>query len=349
MPETSARIRTAIIGFGISGRVFHAPLISSDPAYSLDIIATANPERATTAARLHPQARIVPAADDVFALAGELDLVILCTPPGLHYVQAAAAIDAGLSVVVDKPFVPTSTQGEELIARAEAAGLTLTVFQNRRWDADFLTLRRLLAEGSVGNVESFESRFEWWRPEGFGNWRDTTPVREAGGILHDLGAHLIDQALQLFGPVAEAYGETNAPAGAGTDGPGADTAAFVSLRHDSGVRTRLWMNGRAALQGPRFLLLGSASGYRKHGLDGQEPALDAGMLPTEAGYGDEPEGSWGELGIGADVQAVPAERGAYPQFYRLLAAALLHGGPLPVDPAESLAALRIIEKIHGIS
>jgi scyllo-inositol 2-dehydrogenase (NADP+) len=348
MPATAAPIRTAICGFGISGRVFHAPLISSNPSYSLDVIATANPERASAAARLYPHARIVPAAEDVFALASELDLVVLCTPPGLHAGQAAAAIDAGLSLVVDKPFVPTSTQGEELISRADAAGVTLTVFQNRRWDADFLTLRRLLQEDALGEVESFESRFEWWRPEGFGNWRDVAPLAEAGGILHDLGAHLIDQALQLFGPVAEAYGETNVPAGTGPEGPGADTAAFVTLRHDSGVRTRLWMNGRAALQGPRFFLLGSQAGYRKYGLDGQEPALDAGALPTNEEYGVEPEDAWGQLGIGPNVRAVPAERGAYPEFYRLLADALLTGGPAPVDPAESLEALRIIEKIHGI-
>jgi len=340
-------LRTAVVGYGISGRVFHAPLIAADPAYSLDAIVTSDPQRARTAAERYPDARILPAPEDLFALADDLDLVVLGTPPATHFDLAAAAIAAGLHVVVDKPFVTNSGQGEELIRLAAQAGIVLTVFQNRRWDADFLTLRRLLQDRAIGEVYSFESRFEWWRPEGFGNWRDTTPVTGAGGILHDLGAHLIDQAIQLFGPVAESYGET---ARHGTpEAAGAEQEAFVSLLHESGVRSRLWMNGAAAQVGPRFHLLGSAAGYTKGGLDGQEPALDAGVLPTDPAYGLEPESSWGRLGIDGSTTAVPAERGAYPDFYRLLAHAVAGGGPLPVDPAESLQVLRIIEKIHALN
>jgi scyllo-inositol 2-dehydrogenase (NADP+) len=344
-PVTAAPIRTAVVGFGISGKVFHAPLIAADPKYSLDVIVTADPVRATEAARLYPQARIVPTPDALFALAGDLDLVILGTPPHTHFDLAATAIAHGLHIVVDKPFVPTSAQGEELIALAADGGVQLTVFQNRRWDADFLTLQKLLRDGAVGEVRTFESRFEWWRPEGFGNWRDSVSLAEGGGILHDLGAHLIDQAVQLFGPVEKSYGET-----ASYGHPeGADTEAFVSLLHESGVRSRLWMNGMAAQVGPRFHVLGSEAGYTKWGLDGQEPALAAGMTPSDPAYGVDPQESWGLLGVDGAAAPVPAERGAYPEFYAQLAAALRGEGSLPVDPADPLEVLRVIEGIHALA
>lgn len=342
----SAPIRTAVVGFGISGRVFHAPLIEADPSFSLDVIVTADPERAAAAAARYPKARIVPTAEAMFALAADLDLVVLGTPPVTHFDLAARAIAHGLHVVVDKPFVTASSHGEELVAQAADAGVQLTVFQNRRWDADFLTLKKLLAAGALGEVRSFESRFEWWRPEGFGNWRDSATTAEGGGILHDLGAHLIDQAVQLFGPVARGYGETahHAP-----EPEAADTEAFVSLLHESGVRTRLWMNGMAAQAGPRFHVLGSEAGYTKWGLDSQEAALDAGRPPSDAGYGLDPQESWGLLGVDGESSAVPAERGAYPQFYRLLGDALLTGSPLPVDAADAVEVLKVIEEIHALA
>ncbi|MDQ0028662.1 Gfo/Idh/MocA family protein [Arthrobacter bambusae] len=346
MGHAPAAIRTAVVGYGVSGKVFHAPLIAADPRYSLDVIVTADPHRAAEAARLHPHARIIPTPEALFAHSGGLDLVILGTPPITHFDLAATAIAHGLHVVVDKPFVTTSAHGAELIARAADAGTQLTVFQNRRWDADFLTLQALIQDGALGEVRSVESRFEWWRPDGFGNWRDTAPLAEGGGILHDLGAHLIDQAIQLFGPVEDCYGET---ANHGPHPDAADTEAFVSLLHASGVRTRLWMNGMAARTGPRFHVLGSKAGYTKWGLDRQEPALAAGMAPTNPAYGIEPRESWGVLVVDGSAVPVPAERGAYPRFYAGLAEAIHSRGPLPVDPAESLNVMRIIEKIHAFA
>jgi len=342
----AAPIRTAVVGFGISGKVFHAPLIAANPEYSLDVIVTAQPARAAEAARLYPQAQIVATAEELFALSANLDLVILGTPPHTHFGLAATAIAHGLHVVVDKPFVPTSALGEELVNRADDAGVQLTVFQNRRWDADFLTLQKVLASGALGQVTSFESRFEWWRPEGFGNWRDTVSLAEGGGILHDLGAHLIDQAIQLFGPVERSYGET---ANRGPHPDAADTEAFVSLLHASGVRSRLWMNGMAAQAGARFHVLGSKAGYTTWGLDGQEPALVAGMPPSDPAYGLDPQESWGLLGVDGATSPVPAERGSYPEFYVQLAAALRGDGPLPVDPAGPLEVLKVIEGIHALA
>ena len=342
----SVPIRTAVVGFGIAGRVFHAPLIEADPSFSLDVIVTADPERAAAAAARYPQARIVPTAEAMFALAADLDLVVLGTPPATHFDLASTAIAHKLHVVVDKPFVTTSTHGEELMAQAAGAGVKLTVFQNRRWDSDFLTLRKLLDAGALGEVRTFESRFEWWRPEGFGNWRDSATTAEGGGILHDLGAHLIDQAIQLFGPVARSYGETAAQ---GKGRAAAEQEAFVSLLHESGVRSRLWMNGAAALPGPRFHVLGSHAGYTKWGLDGQEPALDAGLSPSDPAYGVDPQESWGLLGVNGATTAVDAERGAYPEFYRLLADALVHGAPVPVDPCDAVEVLNVIEEVHALA
>lgn len=347
---THAPIRTGVVGFGVSGSVFHAPLLAASPAYSLDVIVTADPDRARKASRLYPQARVVPTAEAMFALAADLDLVVLGTPPSTHFDLTTEAIRRGLHLVVDKPFVPTSMQGQELIDRASDAGVQLTVFQNRRWDADFLTLRRVIKSGRLGDVKTFESRFEWWRPEGFGNWRDTATQCDAGGILHDLGAHLIDQAVELFGPVERVYGETGAGGkGAASQHFGAEQEAFVSLLHESGVRSRLWMNGAAAQAGPRLHVLGTKAGYTKWGLDGQEPALANGVVPKDPAYGVEPQCSWGILGVDGATEAVPAERGDYPHFYSQLAAALHGAGPLPVDPAESLAVLKIIEEIHAFA
>lgn len=344
--EGGLPLRTAVVGFGVSGRVFHAPLIAADPSYSLDVIVTGNPERAAQAEALYPEARVLARPEDVFDHAGELDLLVLGTPPANHFHLAERAISSGLNVVVDKPFVPTCAEGGELITKADDAGVVLSVFQNRRWDGDFLTIRNLIDEGRLGDVRTFESRFEWWMPEGFRSWKDDARLAEGGGILFDLGSHLIDQAVVLFGPVKDVHAETvRHSAGGGSD---ADEDSFVSLLHYSGVRSRLWMNGMAARPAPRFHVLGSTAAYTKWGLDGQEPALAAGVRPTDPSYGIEPESTWGALGAADQKQPVPTERGSYPEYYRLLAAAIRDGGKLPVDPADSVAVLKIIEEIHGL-
>ena len=338
-------IRTAVLGFGVSGRVFHTPFIAANPDYSLDFITTADPDRAARARQSYPDATILAKPEDVFDHADKLDLVVLGTPPGTHYALAEAAINLGLHVVVDKPFVPTSAEGEVLIAKAAEAAVVLTVFQNRRWDADFLTLKKLIEAGELGEPRTFESRFEWWKPEGFRDWKGETDLADGGGILFDLGSHLIDQAIQLFGPVAEVHGETvRHSTNAKSD---ADEDAFVSLLHESGVRSRLWMNGTAALPAPRFHVLGSEAAYTKWGLDRQEPELIAGALPSDTDYGLETEEHWGTLGVPEQHSTVPAERGAYPEFYRLLAGCLAGDGPVPVDPSESLNVLKVIEEVHA--
>lgn len=346
MHSADTRIRTAVVGYGLSGSVFHTPCIAANPRYSIEVIVTGDAQRAAAAAGRYPQARVVASVDDMLDLAPELDLVVIGTPPKTHFELAARAIRHGLHVVVDKPFVTTGEQGAALIERADKANVVLSVFQNRRWDADFLTLKRLAKEGALGRIHSFESRFERWSPRSRTAWKADTPAAEGGGILFDLGTHLIDQAIQLFGPVEKAYGEIDCRNADSSSG--ADDDTFVSLLHASGTRSRLWMSRLAAQTGPRFRVLGSSAAYTKWGLDGQEASLSAGQLPTDPGYGVEAESAWGMLGHDGTLKAVRPERGSYPLFYELLAAAVQDGGPVPVDPAESVEVLRIIERLHQL-
>jgi predicted dehydrogenase len=335
-------IRTAVLGFGTGGAVFHAPFLAADDEFRLDVVVTGDAGRAGTAARRYPQARVVPTADDVLAAAGDLDLVVITTPPSTHAELAHRSLDAGLAVVVDKPLAVTAAEGEALVEHAERVGRPLTVFQNRRWDGDYLTLRNLVGEGALGQVRRFESRFEWWKPEESKVWKATSTPAQGGGMLYDLGAHLIDQAVQLFGPVEDVYAELTRYR---PDG-GADDDAFVSLLHRSGTRSQLWMNGMAAQVGPRFSVLGSKAGFTTWGLDPQEAALKGGARPGDPGFGVDPDKSWGCLGIDGDMRRVPIGPGNYAGFYRALADALRRGGPLPVDPRDAIDVLSIIERIH---
>ncbi|WP_164232915.1 Gfo/Idh/MocA family protein [Microbacterium hydrocarbonoxydans] len=342
--DAAARpIRAAVVGFGVSGRVFHTPFLDADPAYSLDVIVTGDPERAAAAGERYPSASVLGSVDELLDRAAELDLVVIGTPPATHADIATAALDAGLDVVVDKPFTVTSAEGRALIAHAERLGRRLTVFQNRRWDGDFLTIRDLVASGRLGAVRRFESRFEWYKPEIRASWKAEATAAQGGGILFDLGTHLIDQAVQLFGSIAEVRAElaVNRPGGL------ADDDAFVALRHESGTISHLWMNSLAPQFGPRFHVLGSESGYTSYGLDGQEAALAAGASPSDEDYGDTPAEHWGVFGVEGSLEPLPTVRGDYGAFYRALADSIRTDAPPPVDPADSVAVLELIERLHA--
>lgn len=346
--SSTAPIRTGIIGFGLSGRVFHAPFVSTNPAYSLDLIATGNPERQADARQRHPGAEIVSTPAELLARAGDLDLVILATPAHVHLEQGLAVLGAGTALVVDKPFAASVEEAEQLIAAAESAGRPLAVFQNRRWDGDFLTVKKLLVEGKLGAVHRFESSFERWSPALRDRWQDTTTIAQGAGITFDLGSHLVDQALQLFGHATVEHAELSVVRAGGTS----DDEAFISLLHDSGVRSHLTLSRVAALSGPRFRVLGASAAYVVHGLDSQEPLLKAGVLPGDEGYGVEPEDAWGLVGIDGSTDApltrVRTERGDYPAFYAGLAASIRDGAPLPVDPLGALETLRILTRVHEL-
>ena len=336
---SSSIVRTGIIGYGLAGAIFHAPLIAATPAMSVAAIVTRDRERAARAARDHPGAEIV---DDVAWLwenARSLDLIVVASPNRTHVPLALASLQAGLPVVVDKPLAATVAEGRHLIDVARERGLLLTVFQNRRWDGDFLTVQRLLAADRLGAVARFESRFERWRPVPRAGWRELGEAAEAGGLLYDIGSHLIDQALTLFGRVTHVYAELDRR----RPGVSADDDAFVALTHASGVRSHLWASVVAAAAGPRFRVLGSRAAYTKFGLDVQEAALKSGHGPGQDRWSEEPAAAWGQIDDGEKVERVATEPGAYQQFYKVVAAAIRGEGPPPVDPEEAVASLGVIE------
>jgi predicted dehydrogenase len=348
--DPSRPIRTAVAGFGLSGSVFHAPLIAANPDYSLDVISTSDAGRQAAAPASYPGVRLVDTPAGILELAGGLDLLVLGTPPATHYPLAKAALEAGLDVVVDKPFTVHSAEGQELIDLAGRLGRVLTVFQNRRWDGDFLTVRGLLDSGVLGAVARFESRFERWSPTVAKAWKAAATADDGGGVLFDLGTHLLDQAVQLFGPATVAHAELHAR----RPGEQVDDDVFLALRHDSGVTSHLWMNMLCAQQGPRFRLLGSEAGFTKHGVDPQEPYILAGGSPLDAEYGVEDRDWAGLLGRDGHLDRLPTERGAYPEFYRILAEKIADGGaasarPVPVDPAGPVEVLRLIEQARALA
>ncbi len=328
--------RVALIGYGLAGAVFHAPLIAAEPGLRLTAVVTSDDTRRAQARAAHPDAELLGSADEVWAARERFDLVVVAAPNRAHVTLARDAIAARLPVVVDKPLAATADEARAVVAEAHAAGVPLTVFQNRRWDGDLLTVQRLLASGELGAVHRFESRFERWRPQPKPGWRELADPAEGGGVLLDLGSHLVDQALLLFGPATHVYGELDVRRAAAR----VEDDAFVAITHASGVRSHLWMSAVSAHLAPRMRVLGERAAYVKEGLDGQEDTLRAGGSPTGPDWGTGPPGL---LVAGDDARPVQTERGAYPRFYAQVAAALRGEGPMPVDPMDAVRALAVLD------
>ncbi len=341
-------IRTAVIGYGTAGRVFHAPLIAADDRFTLKFIVTATPARVDAAAREHPDAIVLADVDELFARGDEFDLLVIGSPNETHAPFAHRAIDAGKHVLIDKPIAVTVADAEAVVEHAREAGVVLTVFQNRRWDGDFQTLREVLASGALGEIRQFESAFEWFSPMVTARWKDTAAHRAGGGIAYDLAPHLIDQAEQLFGRIDSELEDVHAELDVRRDGAAADDDAFISLRHVSGVRTRLWMSAIAPAPRPRFRVVGADAAIVFEGLDPQEPQLIAGLRPGDQGFGLHDDGRTATLTRhDGSVERIGLRAGDYPAFYRGLAAAILDGAAVPVDPGDSIRALALIEHVVG--
>jgi scyllo-inositol 2-dehydrogenase (NADP+) len=339
-------LRVALLGYGPAGSALHAPLVDAVDGLELAAVVTRDEERRAQARARHPTAELLDGSEDLWERAAALDLVVVATPNRTHVPLARAALEAGLPVVVDKPLAATAAEARELAALAAERGLLLTVFQNRRWDGDFLTLSRLAGEGRLGRVLRFESRYERWRPDLQRRWRESGAPEDAGGVLYDLGSHLIDQALQLLGPARCIHAELDRR----REGAQVDDDTFVALEHDGGARSHLWMSLVAAQLGPRFRVLGDRGAYVKHGLDVQEEALRTGRLrPGAPEWGREPESAWGLLGVDGGATRVPTKAGAYQRFYEGVVRALTEGAPPPVDPADAVAALDLIEAAREIA
>ena len=339
-------LRVALIGYGLGGRAFHAPLIAVTPGLRLTTIVTSNAERRADAARAFPAAYIAESADWVWGNAGDYDLVVITTPNRYHVPLASAAVVAGIPVVIDKPMAATSRQARALVDDAKQRKVPLTTYHNRRWDGEVLTAQKLMAEGQLGQITRFESRLDRWRPgPPPGVWRESGASEDAGGILYDLGPHLIDQARMLFGPVVQLYAELDRRR------PGAvvDDDVFIALKHASGVHSHLWASSVAAQSGPRMRVLGSKGAYTKQHSDVQEAFLRAGSSPDAPGFGEDPQEQWGLLGAGADARPVRTEKGNYRRFYELAVTWLRDGGPPPVNPEDGIAVLEMIESARMAS
>jgi len=336
----SEPLRVALIGYGLGGRAFHAPLIAVTPGLRLVTVVTANAERRSQARADFPEANIIDLADAVWANAASHDLAVITTPNRSHVPLARAAIAAGIAVVVDKPMAASAEDARELVAEAARRRVPLTAYHNRRWDGEMLTAQRLIASGELSEVLRFESRLDRWRPGPVPTvWRERGSAEEAGGVLFDLGPHLIDQARVLFGPVIELYAELDQRR------PGAVVPddVFIALRHAKGVHSHLSAGSMAAQAGARMRVLGTRAAYVKQDADVQEAALRTGVRADAPGFGDDPEDRWGRVGAGADVRPIKTEKGNYARFYAHVVEWLHGRAPPPVDPADAIAVLDLIE------
>ncbi|WP_104167724.1 Gfo/Idh/MocA family oxidoreductase [Arthrobacter sp. SX1312] len=337
-------VRTVLIGFGHGGSVFHAPLIQHDPGLDLAVVVTPSPGRRDAARTAYPAAQVAATLDDALRAVPDLVLAVIATPHASHAPLAAAALGRGLHVVVDKPFVVHVDDGKRLIDAARAVGKLLVPFHNRRWDGDFLTVQTVVRSGSLGGVRIFESAMESWKPSISKPWKRDAGPADGGGVLYDLGSHLIDQALTLFGPAVPVYAELR-----NDRGGAAEDSAFLVLRHDGGVTSRLHAGTLAPLARPRFHLTGARSGLTITGSDPQEALLTAGVRPD--GPADAagalmvpPRGLMGRDGA-TEVLAVGP--GRYPDFYAGLVAAIHGDGPPPVQVDDALDVVRLIEQVHA--
>lgn len=321
-------VRVALVGYGLGGRVIHRPLLQAVQELSLTHVVTADPDRRAQAAGDVPGVALVDSTDALFARADEYDAVVVVTTNEAHVPLAERALDLGKAVVVDKPMAVTSSQAQHLVEHAQRTGGVLSVFHNRRWDSDTLTARGLLDDGVLGTVHRLESRFTRFRPQVVDRWRERPG---GGGVLLDLGTHLVDQAVQLLGPVAQVYAEVRVLR------PGAvvDDDVLLALTHTSGASSLLWCSAAAPWTGPRLVLQGSRAGWVKHDLDGQEAAQRDGVpVPPE------PPGRLHDEDGSREVASRPGDWAAY---YRAFAAAVSDGSPVPVDPADAVSVLRVLE------
>ena len=321
-------IRTGLIGYGLAGAVFHAPLIQASPLLSLAAVATRRAVPSGMTAVSDPHALI---ADP------DIRLVVVATPNSTHFPLARAALEAGKHVVVDKPLAASVEQADALIALAGERGRCLTVFHNRRWDSDFLTVRKLLESGRLGEIQLCEMHWDRFRLGIRSGWKDQA---DAGtGLLYDLGSHLVDQALLLFGVPDAVSGDLAVQrAGAAVDD------YFALTLHHGRHRVLLSASTLVAEPRPRFELHGTGGSFVKHGLDPQEGQLGSGMRPDDRGYGKEPTRQRGVITMpDGGRQRIATETGCYVDFYDAVAAAIADGAPVPVEPADARLGLRIIE------
>ena len=328
-------LQVGLIGYGMAGSVFHAPLVSATEGMTLKTVVSSDPAKVR---KDYANVSVVP---DVAELLSdlEIDVVIVASPNLTHYQYAKKALEAGKHVVVDKPFAIRVAEADELIALAKTKGRLLSVFQNRRYDNDYLTVCKVIAEGLLGEIYSYEAHYDMFRPQISSKWKEH--AGEGTGALYDLGPHLIDQALQLFGAPQTVFADL------ANQRPGAEVDDFFHLVLGYGrMRVVLQSCWVAKQPGPHFQIHGSKGSLIKYGLDSQQPDLQKGLRPGHPQWGRDREEFFAELTVGTAVTAksrIETIPGCYEIYYKELFASITAGAPLEVKPEESRLALLVIE------
>ncbi len=318
-------VRFGLVGYGFGARYFHAPLLVAAPECEVVGVMTSSAERQALVAREVPGAPTVTSLQALVDAGAEA--VAISTPAETHSAVTDAALQLGLAVVCDKPFAMDPAAARQSVALAEERGLKLSPYQNRRWDSDFLTVRKVVDSGEIGTVTRFESRYERYAPE-------RGPGRAGGGTLLDFGSHLADQALVLLGPAVSVYAELRLREN------GLDDDVFIAVTHASGALSQLWGSWRQSAPGPRYRVTGTDGTYVLAAGDTQENLLLAGETPATLGdrWGIEPPDTHGTLHTGTAAAPYATERGRWDLFYPAFAGAVRGTNPPPVDPRDAIAS-----------
>ena len=337
-------IEVGLIGFGLAGRAFHAPVIRAAPGLHLAAILQRS---GGEAAEKYPDVRIVRSVDELLAIA-EIQLVVIATPNETHYPFARQCLEAGRDVVVDKPFTTTMEEAVSLMEIAKKLNRLLTVYQNRRYDGDFQAIRQLVEAGTLGRIVRFETTYDRFRPQlKPGAWRET--ARPGSGILFDIAPHLTDHALVLFG-LPEAV---TADVRIERENAAADDAFDITLHYANSVRAVLRSSILAAAPRPRFVLLGTQGSFVKQTFDPQEMNLRRGYIPGDTAWGAEPEENWGVLtipvGDSFEQRRIPSATCDYRDYYANVRDAILGRAALAVTPEYALHVMRILELARASS
>jgi predicted dehydrogenase len=332
-------VNVGVVGCGFATSTFHAPLLQATPGIKLVAISSSDTNKVK---QLYGDSVIaLGSVDELFAMK-EIDLVVIPTPNETHYPLAAKALAAGKHVVIDKPFTLNVKEAEDLVSKAKEAKRTLSVFHNRRWDSDFLTLRQVLSEGKLGRLVQVESHFDRYRPEVRSRWREVDGP--GAGLWYDLAPHVLDQMIVLFGNPSSIIADI-AKTRTGSLAP--DWFHGI-LEWTNGLRAIVHVTALSAWQAPRWQVHGTTGTFVCWGLDCQEDQIKSGKKPGEDGFACESKPAAIFLGDGTDrtkVQevSVPRLNGNYLNYYAALRDCLLHGSPNPVPPEEALFVMRLME------
>lgn len=326
-------MRLGLVGYGAGGRLFHAPYIKAAQGIELVGVVTTDTRRRAQVAADYPGLPVFDRLQDLLAFG--VDAVTITTPPQTRRDLVRQALDGGVHVVADKPFAPTANDARELARKAREAGRLLAVYHNRRWDGDVRTVRDVIDSGKLGDLWSIESRFELDEP-------DTLDAGPQGGLLRDLGTHLVDQMIWLLGPVSQVYAELDY---VDLGGGRTDAGFSISLVHHCGVRSRVTAGKLNHNIEKSWRIYGSAGSYIATGTDVQTQAILAGRRPLFEAmqWGFEDSAHWGTLRTAHGVESVPSARGAYQDFYTAFAAAIDGRGPLPVSAEDGVRLLEVLD------